>query len=376
MGILKNAKMVVSEVKKGVKQTKRRISRRKYIESKRQLHIDEPVREDKELAAFIKENIISKKPEFPEYDKASFESTMAELKKEVEEREKELEEENISVPDHETLALCIDVLGIDRPEAEQFEQEYTSEKALKIIAERIDIMRSKIRHKEFTHFQTTEMNKLLQVAPYVDVFRSIKHVYIINGYARSGKDTFIKLFNTAMKNGSDNNPVVSISSVQGIKDIATSFFGYDEKRKDDKDRKFLADFKELTSNYCDFSMNYVMREIIAADIKGAKYIFIHVREPGEIKRTKERVGEIIFPHFSETVTMFDYDMTLLMRARKFYDVKTVFIDNYRVKNKVTNNNSDLDVEKYDYDIRINNNGTLEDLELEARRMAVREISGF
>jgi hypothetical protein len=214
------------------------------------------------------------------------------------------------------------------------------------------------------------LNKLLDIAPYVDVFENIKHVYIINGYARSGKDTFIKMVGKEFIVGNKDVPyftyVTSISSVQGIKDISAFYFGYDENRKNDKDRKFLSDLKALTTDYCDFSMNYILKQVITDDIFGAKYIFIHIREPKEIDRAKEMVGEIIFPHFSKIVTQYDYDADTLISARKFFDVKTVFVSNDRVKAKVTNNASDTDVEKYRYDFLINNNGSLDDLKKEAR----------
>ena len=396
MSILKNTSIVASKIKKGFKKAKRKISRRKYLEP----NTNHSVREDKELAVFIKENIISKKPEYPEYDKASFESTMAELKQQAEEQNKiniwaeakkeEPKEEEYATtydlyPDYETLAYCMDALKIERPEsAAEFEAKYSRKELLKIIEERINVLRlTKIRKGTLmgTYAPSNSIvEKLLAVAPYVDVFRNIKHVYIINGYARSGKDTFITLFNRVantdcrVSNIVWNNKVCSISSVQGIKDIASEHFKYDEKRKNDKDRKFLADFKKLTTEYCDFSMNYILRNVISNDIEGANYIFIHVREPGEIDRTKEEVGKIIFPHFSDEVEKYDYDLDTLFRARKFYDVKTIFIVNDRVKKKVTNNSSDLDVENYEYDFRIDNNGTLDDLENNAAKFFYEELN--
>ena len=49
------------------------------------------------------------------------------------------------------------------------------------------------------------------------------------------------------------------------------------------------------------------------------------------------------------------------RAKRVFSANTIFIENKRVK-PVTSNMADAGVENYDYDIIIENNGTLEEFE--------------
>lgn len=152
-----------------------------------------------------------------------------------------------------------------------------------------------------------------------------KLVFIINGKPRAGKDTFAEILNRYMK-------VYKYSSVTKVKEIAT-LCGWDGK-KDERDRKFLSDLKMLTTEYSDLSHNDVLEEIkkyrsgeIEADV-----FLVDIREPEEIDRLAKEVDAI-----------------------------TVFIENNNVPN-ITSNESDANVENYEYDFRIQNNGTLEDFE--------------
>lgn len=152
-----------------------------------------------------------------------------------------------------------------------------------------------------------------------------KLVFIVNGKPRAGKDTFAEILNRYMK-------VYKYSSVAKVKEIAT-LCGWDGK-KDERDRKFLSDLKMLTTEYSDLSHNDVLEEIkkyrsgeIEADV-----FLVDIREPEEIDRLAKEVDAI-----------------------------TVFIENNNVPN-ITSNKSDANVENYEYDFRIQNNGTLEDFE--------------
>lgn len=152
-----------------------------------------------------------------------------------------------------------------------------------------------------------------------------KLVFIVNGKPRAGKDTFAEILNRYMK-------VYKYSSVAKVKEIAT-LCGWDGK-KDERDRKFLSDLKMLTTEYSDLSHNDVLEEIkkyrsgeIEADV-----FLVDIREPEEIDRLTKEVDAI-----------------------------TVFIENNNVPN-ITSNESDANVENYEYDFRIQNNGTLEDFE--------------
>lgn len=166
-----------------------------------------------------------------------------------------------------------------------------------------------------------------------------KTVIIINGKAGVGKDTFVNIFSQLLNSYYDYKDVTAkisvenVSSVDGLKNIASRYFNYDDKNKTDKDRKFLADFKQLTTEYCDYSHNYIINEynlFINAPFK--KFLFIHIREPKEIERLKSELGAI----------------TLQITSTRT-DI-----------HKVENNVSDRDTDLYDYDFSIANDGTIKE----------------
>ena len=160
-------------------------------------------------------------------------------------------------------------------------------------------------------------------------FADRKKVYIINGKAGVGKDKFIKYV-------SKYAYVVNFSSVQALKDIAAKYFGYNDNIKSDKDRKFLADLKALTTEYCNFSFNSVIEAYKAfKDISYTEIMFIHCREPEEIKKLQDEIPEA---------------ETLLIVADR------------RVTKTVDNNHADKDINNFEYDIIINNDGSLEALD--------------
>ena len=156
-----------------------------------------------------------------------------------------------------------------------------------------------------------------------------KLVFIVNGKPRAGKDTFAMILNRYMK-------VYKYSAVTKVKEIAT-LCGWDGK-KEERDRKFLHELKMLTSEYSDMSYQDVVNEIekyrngeIEADV-----FVVDVREPEEIKRLVEEVGAI-----------------------------TVFIENDNVP-AIMSNAADANVENYEYDFVIRNNGTMKEFEDEIK----------
>ena len=156
----------------------------------------------------------------------------------------------------------------------------------------------------------------------------MKQIFIINGLAGAGKDTFVEF---VMKYCN----AINYSSIDTLKEISMNFFDYKEDRKSDKDRKFLSDFKALVDDYCDFSFKEaleVVNHFLNEDEKD-EILFIHVREPQKIDRMK-----------------------------KMFKAKTILVTTNRDIHKVTNNDSDANVENYKYDIVIENNGTKEELE--------------
>lgn len=154
-----------------------------------------------------------------------------------------------------------------------------------------------------------------------------KFIIIINGSGGVGKDTFVDLC-------SKYASVINYSSVKEIKQIATQF-GWDGG-KTEKDRKFLSDLKLLSADYSDFPYRCILKQIqefLNQDEK--EILFIHSRNIPEIARVvKEFSHEIIF---------------------------TLLITRGQVE-KITSNIADADVENYDYDFTISNDGSINKLD--------------
>lgn len=165
---------------------------------------------------------------------------------------------------------------------------------------------------------------------------------IINGTARSGKDTFVAfcdLFALTQK----------YSSVDGIKHLA-QLIGWNGV-KDEKSRRFLSDMKDLCTEFCDFPMRDIQKaydEFSSPRIgEGSPDIlFLMIREPEEIERAKERFAAI----------------TLLLKRPGL--------------DKIKSNHADANVDDYDYDYTIYNNGTLENLKAQAEDFVGKVLTGF
>lgn len=133
------------------------------------------------------------------------------------------------------------------------------------------------------------------------------------------------------------------SSIQPIKEIAQKC-GWNGA-KEPKDRKFLADLKQLLIEYNNFPFKEVVhyieiekRWMDQRDYDGDKLIFfIDVREPSEIQKLRDKYGA---------------QAILIQRALSTQQDNSA--------DREENFNPDL------YDMVIANNGTLEQLEAQAR----------
>ena len=158
-----------------------------------------------------------------------------------------------------------------------------------------------------------------------------KHIYITNGVARCGKDTFAKLLNEFV-------PTIKYSSIDKIKSIAKEC-GWNGG-KNEKDRKFLSDLKCLTSEYSDLPFRDISR--IVNDFRSAeafKVLLIDMREPDEIARAKQEFG-----------------------------AETILIVNQNIPH-ITSNMADKNVYNYNYDWVIRNNGTINDFRETVKKFA-------
>lgn len=159
-------------------------------------------------------------------------------------------------------------------------------------------------------------------------------VLIINGYPRSGKDTFCDILKKEYN-------ILNHSTVDKIKGFA-KMMGWDGI-KTPKSRKMLSELKDFTTYWFDMSFNDI-KTIISGwydwyeenedTSLGVDFICIHVREPEEIKKIVD------------------------FCKNNDYIVKTVFIQ--RDYNNTIMNHADKNVENYDYDMYIDNNSTLDD----------------
>lgn len=150
----------------------------------------------------------------------------------------------------------------------------------------------------------------------------MKKIYIVNGKPRAGKDTFAELLGKHCR-------VFKYSSVDKVKQIAAKC-GWDGG-KDDKDRKFLADLKRITTEFNDMSYDDVA-EKVAYFLKTDFFdvMLIDIREPEEIERAIEGYG-----------------------------AEAIYINNVNVP-MITSNESDANVNNFIYDYVIANDGTLDD----------------
>ena len=111
--------------------------------------------------------------------------------------------------------------------------------------------------------------------------------------------------------------------------------GWDGQKRE-KDRKFLSDLKLLCTEYNDLPFISMKEKVDEFNKSSAKFLFLHIREPEEIER-----------------------------AKNAFNAKTILVKRDSVKH-ITSNMADENVYKYDYDIEVHNDGTVEDLKASAK----------
>lgn len=149
-----------------------------------------------------------------------------------------------------------------------------------------------------------------------------KQIFITNGMARCGKDTFAVFLNEII-------PTLKYSSIDKVKEIA-KLCGWNGG-KSEKDRKFLSDLKLLTTDYSNMPFEAIKEkvdEFLVCD--EFPVLLIDIREPEEIQK-----------------------------AKNVFNAKTILIENNRVK-FINSNMADANVFNYTYDYIVQNNGTLEE----------------
>ena len=146
-------------------------------------------------------------------------------------------------------------------------------------------------------------------------------IIIINGSGGCGKSTFVKLCNEI------DSRVVELSTIDDIKTQSIKAKWWNGI-KDDKGRELLSNLKDILTQYDNIPFKKVVEEVNSLN---NKIIFINSREPEEIHKFKQELNAI-----------------------------TLLIKNPNVP-KITTNHADANVECYDYDYAIINDGSLDDL---------------
>ena len=155
-------------------------------------------------------------------------------------------------------------------------------------------------------------------------------VIIINGYNETGKDEFIKQFNSFFIN------TFNYSTIRYYKKMAIEYFNWNPEKKDEKSRLLLSNLKKLHKEYDDSPFERACEYIDQISRCANDWVvFIHSREPEEIKRLKKR-----------------------------YNAFTLLVD--RDSAIPANNSSDMSVKMMNYDYTVDNNGTKEDLKKQAK----------
>lgn len=158
-----------------------------------------------------------------------------------------------------------------------------------------------------------------------------KFIFVLNGAAGAGKDTFVLFLNFLL-----GSKVQKESSIDKVKEVAT-LCGWDGS-KTERNRKFLSDLKALTNSYNDMSFVDICKKV--KEFMGrhtVNVLCIDIREPDQIERAKKAFGAI-----------------------------TVLIENDRV-DIITSNESDAHVLDYEYDYIVKNNGSVEDFLEETKK---------
>ena len=163
----------------------------------------------------------------------------------------------------------------------------------------------------------------------------MKKIFVQNSVGGSGKDTWAEFVGKYI-------PTHKYSIIDLPKEAA-KVLGWNGS-KDEKDRRFLSDIMDLSTEYNDSPFRDVLS--VVTDFKNNliedEVLLIDMRDPKDITRAVEIFG-----------------------------AETILIRNPNVE-KIESNHADANVEQYEYDYIIENDGTLEQLDLMAK-FFVREV---
>lgn len=155
-------------------------------------------------------------------------------------------------------------------------------------------------------------------------------IFTINGFPKSGKDTFVQMLR---EQGSLK--IYHTSMINPVKQLLLRESVWNGE-KTEKDRNLLSGIKDVLDSYNDFSYAKIKEDIRLKLSQDEDVFIVDAREPKDLQRFKDDYG-----------------------------AQSIFV--IRDSHEVASNHADSDVLNFDYDFTIDNNGTLEDLELVAER---------
>jgi guanylate kinase len=167
----------------------------------------------------------------------------------------------------------------------------------------------------------------------------MKRVFVINGPATSGKDTFIEIVRRFL---SSIFPVLSFSAVDEVKQDLKEKEGWDGVTKDAYWRLRMHAVKMEMVADNNRPTRYLLESIQAAPDNSV--IFLHIREAGEIEKL----------------------------LAEFPEAKTIHLT--RETQEVFDNPADALTLEFMYDFYINNHGSLDDLAELVRKFIITEIT--
>lgn len=166
-------------------------------------------------------------------------------------------------------------------------------------------------------------------------------VVIVNGSGRTGKDTLAELVAAYYSDG----PHHLHSTVDTVK-LAAEHFGADEAiHKGEKERRLWSDLKDAYTRYNDGPFCEIVDLANKMDNENPHMnplLFTMVREPGEIAKVKKHFG--------------------------LHSVSVLVTADERIR-PITGNHADKGVFDFEYDIIINNDGTLLELKQKSKKFA-------
>ena len=158
-----------------------------------------------------------------------------------------------------------------------------------------------------------------------------KHIFILNGVAGAGKDTFAEILDKYI-------PTYHISSITPVKEVA-KVLGWNGK-KDAKSRCFLCELKQFLNSQGSYIWDYLDNEIENfRNDEIHQILLIDIREPSEI-----------------------------VKAVKRYNCETILI-NRESENDKYDNSADKNVLMYKYNYVINNDSDMCDFVDNTRKFA-------